>query len=62
MLPCSIDEYVSPDITVRFTDAFADKIIAAYPDLFQKGKAKRDRPCYSPNCLSKLFYTDISTP
>jgi hypothetical protein len=39
MLPCSIDEYVSPDNTVRFTDAFADKIIAAYPDLFQKGKS-----------------------
>jgi transposase len=55
MLPSSIDEYVSPDNIVCFMDAFVDKIIAAYPDLFQKGKSKGGRPSYSPNCLSKLL-------
>jgi len=56
MLPSSIDEYVSSDNIVRFIDAFVDKILSASSgSLTFKGKSETGRPCYSPNCLSKLL-------
>jgi transposase len=55
MLPSSIDDYVSSENIVRFIDAFVDKEIKANIKLFKKGKSPEGRPCYTPNCLSKLL-------
>jgi transposase len=58
MLPGSTDEYVSSDNTVRFTDAFVDKVPAAQTasaSLSGKGKSIEGRPCYPPDCLFKLL-------
>ncbi|MDR1864158.1 MAG: transposase [Bacteroidales bacterium] len=68
MLPSSIDEYVSSDNTVRFIDAFVDKVLSAQTasaSLSGKGKSIEGRPCYTPNCLFKLliygYFNSISS-
>jgi transposase len=55
MMSNSIDGCVSRDNIVHFIDAFVDREIKANINLFEKGKSTKGRPCYTPNCLSKLL-------
>jgi transposase len=51
MLPNSIDEYVS----VRFIDAFVDKVITSDAQLADRCPGVEGRPGYTPGCLCKLL-------
>lgn len=56
MMPSSIDDYVSSDNSVRFIDAFVDKVIQIQPELLtDKGTSHLGRSAYEFSTLLKLY-------
>ena len=56
MMPSLIDDYVSLDNSVRFIDAFVDKVVQIQPELLtDKGRSNIGRSAYQFPTLYKLY-------